>query len=64
MNTLALLGMSGGNELLIVLAVIALLFGSRRLPELSRALGKSLSEFRNGQNEGERPDLAEAEEDD
>jgi sec-independent protein translocase protein TatA len=56
MNTLALLGMSGGNEMLIVLAVVLLLFGSKRLPELSRALGKSLSEFKKGQHEGARPD--------
>ena len=56
MNTLAFAGMPGGSEMLIVFAVILLLFGAKRLPELSRSLGKSLGEFRKGQEEGARPD--------
>lgn len=39
-------GLSGGH-LLIVLVVI-LLFGARRLPELGSALGKGLREFKKG----------------
>jgi len=52
MNTVAFVGMPGGSEMIIVFAVILLLFGAKRLPELSRALGKSLGEFRKGQQEG------------
>lgn len=55
MDTLAI-GMPGGSEMVIVLAVILLLFGAKRLPELSRSLGKSLGEFKKGQEEGARPD--------
>lgn len=55
MDTLAI-GMPGGSEMVIVLAVILLLFGAKRLPELSRSLGKSLGEFKKGQQEGARPD--------
>ena len=55
MNTLAI-GMPGGQELLIILFVVLLLFGAKKLPELSRALGKSLGEFRKGQKEGDQPD--------
>ena len=38
----------GGPELLIVLAVVLLLFGSRKVPELARALGQAQREFRSG----------------
>ncbi|HSR87344.1 MAG TPA: twin-arginine translocase TatA/TatE family subunit [Pontiella sp.] len=55
MDTLAI-GMPGGSELLIILFVVLLLFGAKKLPELSRALGKSLGEFRKGQKEGDQPD--------
>ncbi len=56
MNTLAFMGMPGGSEMMIVFLVILLLFGAKRLPELSRSLGKSLGEFKKGQQEGTRPD--------
>jgi sec-independent protein translocase protein TatA len=55
MDTLAI-GMPGGQELLIILFVVLLLFGAKKLPELSRALGKSLGEFKKGQQEGDAPD--------
>jgi sec-independent protein translocase protein TatA len=55
MDTLAI-GMPGGQELLIILFVVLLLFGAKKLPELSRALGKSLGEFKKGQKEGDLPD--------
>jgi sec-independent protein translocase protein TatA len=40
----------GPAELLIVLVVVLLLFGSRRLPELARGLGQAAHEFRRTQN--------------
>ena len=46
----------GWGELLIILAVILLLFGSKKLPELARSLGRSLSEFKKGREEGSKPD--------
>lgn len=55
MNTLAL-GMPGGQEMLVIAFIILLLFGAKKLPELSRALGKSLGEFKKGQQEGAEPD--------
>ena len=36
----------------MIIFVIILLFGARKLPELARSLGKSLSEFKKGQREG------------
>lgn len=50
----------GMPELLIVLAIILLLFGSTRLPKLAQGLGKSIKEFKRGVAEGEVEDkLAE-----
>ncbi|MGH2739105.1 MAG: twin-arginine translocase TatA/TatE family subunit [Actinomycetota bacterium] len=42
----------GWPELLIVLVVLLLLFGARRLPEIARSLGKSTKEFKAGVKEG------------
>lgn len=36
----------GGSELLLILFVVFLLFGPRKLPELGKTLGKGLREFR------------------
>ena len=43
----------GAWELLIVLAVVLLLFGSTKLPKLARSLGQASSEFKRGVEEGE-----------
>lgn len=57
MNTLAFIpGMQGHMEIIIVVFIIILLFGAKKLPELSRSLGKSLGEFKKGQKEGHEPD--------
>ncbi|MDF7823928.1 twin-arginine translocase TatA/TatE family subunit [Pontiellaceae bacterium B12227] len=60
MHTLAI-GMPGGPELLVILFIVLLLFGAKKLPELSRSLGKSLGEFKKGQQEGGEPDALEDE---
>jgi sec-independent protein translocase protein TatA len=45
-----------GWELLVVLFVILLLFGSSRLPQLARGMGKSISEFKKGISDGVKDD--------
>ena len=45
----------GGPELLIVLAVILLIFGSKKVPELARSLGKAQKEFKDGMKEDATP---------
>ncbi len=42
----------GMPELLIILLVVLLLFGARKIPDLARSLGRSLSEFKKGREEG------------
>jgi sec-independent protein translocase protein TatA len=41
-----------GQEWLIVLLVIVLIFGARKLPDLARSLGASAKEFRKGLDKG------------
>ncbi len=42
----------GTPELIVILAIVLLLFGAKKLPELSRSLGASIKEVRKGVNEG------------
>jgi sec-independent protein translocase protein TatA len=44
-NTMGL-GSIGMPELLIILLVVLLLFGAKKLPELARGLGKGIREFK------------------
>jgi sec-independent protein translocase protein TatA len=50
----------GMTEILIVLIVLILLFGARKIPDLARALGRSLGEFKKGREEGGKDDHAGA----
>ena len=63
----------GGMEILIVLAIILLFFGAKRVPELGRSLGRGIREFRqgtagvgnedqvrDGDSDGEKPSLTGA----
>ncbi len=45
-----------GWEALLVLLIIALLFGSAKLPKLARSLGQAHKEFRKGLDEGIKDD--------
>jgi sec-independent protein translocase protein TatA len=47
-----ILGEIIGWEFLLVLAVIALLFGSSKLPKLARSMGQAKSELEKGMREG------------
>ncbi|MFH0878669.1 MAG: twin-arginine translocase TatA/TatE family subunit [Lentisphaerota bacterium] len=40
------------GEILVILAVLVLLFGAKKIPEIARSLGKSLGEFKKGRQEG------------
>ena len=42
----------GTPELIIILVIVLLLFGAKKLPELSRSLGSSIKEIRKGASDG------------
>ena len=46
----------GIQELLVILIIILLLFGSKKLPELSRSIGQSLKEVRKGFTDSDEKD--------
>jgi sec-independent protein translocase protein TatA len=41
-------------QVLIVIAIIAILFGAKKIPELARSIGKAKGEFKKGLVEGEK----------
>jgi len=41
----------GAQELLLILVIILVLFGAKRIPEMARGLGRSVSEFKKGVKE-------------
>ena len=59
MQSLALVPFVGGNEWIWILVAILVLFGGRKLPELARALGSSITQFKKGLKEPDDPDLIE-----
>ena len=45
------LGPLGGQEILLVLLVVLLLFGAKKLPELAKGVGKSFGEFKKAKSD-------------
>ena len=43
----------GTGEIILIVAVILLLFGGKKIPELMRGLGKGVKSFKQGMNEVE-----------
>ena len=53
MNTV-FLGIMGPNQMILILVVVLLLFGGRKIPELMRGLGSGIKEFKNATKEEEK----------
>jgi len=46
MNLTVLLGMIGPMQIVIIIAVLVLLFGAKKIPELMKGVGKGIKEFK------------------
>jgi sec-independent protein translocase protein TatA len=53
MLSLTFLGMIGGPQIILIIAVVLLLFGGRKIPELMKGLGSGIKEFKNATKEEE-----------
>jgi len=51
----------GFQELLVILLIVLLLFGAKRLPEFARALGKGIREFKKAASEIQSENESETE---
>lgn len=49
-----MIGGIGPSEMVLIFAVLLLLFGANKLPELARSMGTSMGEFKKAQKESER----------
>ncbi len=47
MQSLFLFGLPGGGEWVIIILIVLILFGGRKIPELMRGLGQGIREFNN-----------------
>ena len=51
LNQLLLIGNLGMGELIIILVIILLLFGAKKIPDLMKGLGRGVRSFNEGMNE-------------
>ena len=51
MTNFLLIGMPSGSEWIIILVIVLLLFGGKKIPELMRGLGKGVKNFKEGVND-------------
>jgi sec-independent protein translocase protein TatA len=51
----------GGNELLIVLVIVLVLFGGAKVPQLMKGLGEGMREFRKATHDGDPENNKEGE---
>ena len=51
MNTLFLIGMPGGWEWIVIILLVLVFFGAKKIPELARGLGKGIREFKDATRE-------------
>jgi sec-independent protein translocase protein TatA len=51
MKSLLAMGMPGGWEWIIIILVVLIFFGAKKIPELARGLGKGIREFKDATKE-------------
>jgi len=56
------MGNFGVTEIILILLVVVLLFGGRKIPELMKGLGQGMKEFKKASKAEDEPDKMRAEE--
>jgi sec-independent protein translocase protein TatA len=51
MNTMLGIFNLGGGEIILILAIVSILFGAKKLPELAKGLGQGIKEFKKATRE-------------
>lgn len=51
------MGPIGGQELLIILLIVVILFGAKKIPELASGLGKGIKEFKKATKDDDKKEL-------
>jgi sec-independent protein translocase protein TatA len=51
MSNIVLLGSVGPTEIIVILLLVLILFGSKRIPEIAQSLGKGIREFKKSMRE-------------
>jgi|TARA_B100000809_G_scaffold217437_1_gene223605 sec-independent protein translocase protein TatA len=54
MTSAILLGIIGPWQIVLIVLVVLLMFGGKKIPELMKGLGKGISEFKKGKKESEK----------
>lgn len=47
------MGLFGGFEWILIVVVVFLLFGAKRIPRMAKSIGQAMKEFRNARRESE-----------
>ena len=61
METLIILGIPGPWQIILIVLVVLLLFGGRKIPELMRGLGQGMKEFKKATKEDNQAEEEQAE---
>jgi len=56
------MGKLGLTEILVIVAIILLLFGGKKIPELMKGLGSGIKEFKNAAKDEQQPAASKKEE--
>lgn len=51
-----ILGILGAQEIILILIIVLVLFGGKKIPELMRGLGKGMKEFKDAQKDEQNPE--------
>ena len=50
LNSIFLISMPGGTEWILIIVVVLLMFGGKKIPELMRGIGRGMREFNDAKN--------------